>query len=59
MPQHERKLEIQICKTKRQIFWKHVWKFSIFQQIMNMEAFYFLNDWKLFYKFSNYSYYFK
>ena len=31
MPEHERDLEIQICKTEWKIFWKHVWKFDIFQ----------------------------
>lgn len=44
MPQHGRKLEIQICKIERQIFWKHVWKFNIFQKIMNMEVLYLLSE---------------
>lgn len=44
MPQYGRKLEIQICKIEEQIFWKHLWKFNIFQQIVNMDVLYFLSE---------------
>lgn len=36
-----RKLKLQIFKIERQIFWKHVWNFNIFQQIMNIKVLYF------------------